>query len=120
MAADKTILIVDDEPNIRGFLRLVLEDEGYTVETATDGCEALTKPRTRLPDVILLDLIMPVLDGIGFMRACRQNPAWGRVPVLVMSAGDALARDETLDPHDVLLKPFDLDVLLRRLGALLT
>ncbi len=119
MPSEKTVLVVDDEPIIRSFLRLVLEDEGYTVETATDGCDALTKARNGSPDAILLDVLMPVLDGLGFIQEWRDYPAWASVPVLLMSVEDTPVQAETFGACGMLLKPFDLDVLLRRLGALL-
>ena len=119
MPSEKMVLIVDDEPNIRGFLRMVLEDEGYRVETAADGCEGLNKARDCSPHAILLDLLMPVLDGVGFLRECRANPTWGGVPILVMSAGDTRVHAETLGAHAVLLKPFDLDMLVSKLASVL-
>ena len=119
MPPGKTVLVVDDEPSIRGFLRLVLEDEGYTVETATDGCDALTKARSGSPDAILLDVLMPVLDGPGFIREWRDSPTWASVPVLLMSAEGTPVHPETLGVHGVLLKPFDLDMLLRKLASVL-
>ena len=119
MPSGKTVLVVDDEPTIRGFLRLVLEDEGYTVETATDGCDALTKARNGSPDAILLDVLMPVLDGPGFILEWRDSPAWASVPVLLMSVEDAPVHPETLGACGMLLKPFDLDTLLRKLASIL-
>lgn len=112
MTRGKTILVVDDEPHIRAFLAMVLEDEGYRVETATNGCEALRKAHDRPPDVILLDLLMPVLDGAGFLRECRADPAFRTVLVLLMSAADAHVRAEAGGAHAVLAKPFDLDRLM--------
>ena len=119
MPSEKTVLVVDDEPNIRSFVRMVLEYEGYNVETASDGCEALTKARDCAPHAILLDVLMPELDGVGFLREWGATPARGDVPILLMSAVDTPIHAEALGAHGVLLKPFDLDVLLRRLGALL-
>ncbi len=119
MTRDRRVLVVDDEPHIRGFLMLVLEDEGFSVDTATDGCEALTKARASAPDVILLDLIMPTLDGPGFLRECRADPAFGDVPVLLMSAGDQPAEVDALGAQGVLMKPFDLDRLIRQLESVL-
>ncbi len=119
MPSEKTVLVVDDEPNIRGFLRMVLEDEGYRVETASDGCEALTKARTVSPDAVVLDLLMPVLDGVGFLREWGANPAWGSVPVLLMSVEDTPVHPETLGARGMLLKPFDVDMLLRKLASVL-
>ena len=119
MTRDRRVLVVDDEPHIRGFLMLVLEDEGYSVETATDGCEALTKAGECVPDVILLDVVMPVLDGAGFLRACRASPAFSHVPVLLMSAGNERIEADTLGAQGVLAKPFDLDRLIRELESVL-
>ena len=112
MTRGKTIFVVDDEPHIRAFLAMVLEDEGYRVETATNGCEALTKAHDGAPDIILLNLLMPVLDGAGFLRECRADPAFRAVPVLLMSAADAQVRAEACGAHAVLVKPFDLDRLI--------
>src|SRR5690348_2765391 len=117
MPHGKTVLIVDDEPHIRGFLAMVLEDEGYSVETASNGCEALTKACAQCPDAILLDLIMPVLDGAGFLRDRREHPECSAVPVLVMSAQDTRVHAETLGAQGVLMKPFDFDALLTMLTS---
>ncbi len=119
MPSEKTVLVVDDEPHIRGFLGLVLEHEGYRVEMASDGCEALTKARTLSPDAVVLDLLMPVLDGAGFLREWGAIPACDGVPVLAMSAGDAPVHPEAIGVRDVLVKPFDLDMLLRKLASVL-
>ncbi len=113
------VLVVDDEPQVRGFLALVLEDEGYRVETATNGREALAKARDHAPDVILLDLAMPVLDGAGFLRECRADPAFGAVPVLLMSAGDMPVHAEALGAQGLLVKPFDFDAALAMLAGVL-
>jgi DNA-binding response OmpR family regulator len=119
MPHGKTVLVVDDEPHIRGFLAMVLEDEGYHVETASDGCEALTKACTQSPDAILLDLLMPVLDGAGFLRDRREHLECSAVPVLVMSAQGTRVHAETLGVQGVLMKPFDYDALLRMLASVL-
>jgi len=119
MPRERTILVVEDEASVRALLGLVLEDEGYRVETAANGCEALTKVRDHRPDAILLDLMMPVLDGAGFLRACRADPEYGGVPVVVMSAGSVRAPIETLDAQGVLQKPFGFDTLLAMLDSVL-
>ena len=119
MPSEKTVLVVDDEPHIRAFLGMVLEGEGYHVEVAANGCEALTKARDCSPHAILLDLMMPVLDGAGFLREWGAIPACSDVPVLVMSAGQTPAHAETPGARGVLLKPFDLDTLLTTLAGVL-
>jgi DNA-binding response OmpR family regulator len=119
MARAKTVLVVDDDPHIRGFLATVLEHEGYRVETATNGSEALTKARDLSPDAILLDLMMPLLDGAGFLREWRANATCSGVPVLLMSAWHARACSEAVGAQRVLLKPFDYHEMLTMLASIL-
>lgn len=88
------ILLVDDDPDIREALAMVLEIAGHTVVAASNGAQALELlRRTPLPRVILLDLMMPVMDGLTFLREARANPAWRDIPVVVMTAKD-LTTDE--------------------------
>ncbi len=106
------ILVVDDEPSIREVVALTLEDEGYRVETAANGCEALTKMREDPPSGVVLDMMMPVMDGAQFLRAWRSEPPSRRVPVVVMSANRESADALTLGAADFIAKPFDVDDLL--------
>jgi CheY-like chemotaxis protein len=69
----KTVLIVDDEPSSREVLKTALEAWGYTAEVAEDGLEALTAYERHLPDLVLSDVVMPNLDGLGFLRALKQK-----------------------------------------------
>ncbi len=119
MTRSRTILIVDDEPNMRGFLRMILEDEGYTVETATNGQEALDKVRRCPPDAILLDLMMPVMDGWSFLATRRTLSAECLCPVLIMSAVGGWYMARELGASGFLAKPFDVDVLLTKLTGVL-
>ncbi len=114
----RRILVVDGDPDTRTFLRFALEDEGYRVETAGDGREALGKVRRDPPDVILLDLVMPAMDGWSFLATQRMSSAACRAPVLAMSGigGRYLARE--LGAADFLAKPFDPDALLGKVAAL--
>src|SRR3712207_4020930 len=82
----KRILVVDDDPSISYTVSDILREEGYQVEAAPNGREALRKMRELLPDAVLLDLMMPVMDGWAFARACRQEPTYQDVPIVVMSA----------------------------------
>jgi CheY-like chemotaxis protein len=114
-----TVLVVDDDPNIRLMLEEVLRDEGYGVRVASNGREALEKVEDEQPDLILLDLMMPVMDGRQFCQefAPRQETAEQRVPVLVISAergGREEARALGVDGY--LTKPFDLDDLLNEVA----
>ncbi len=114
------ILVVDDDRAVRDSLRRSLEFNGYTVDLASDGAEALAKvPRTD-PDVIVMDVMMPRLDGLEATRALRS--AGNDVPILVLTARDAVSdRVDGLDAgaDDYLSKPFALDELLARVRALL-
>jgi two-component system, chemotaxis family, chemotaxis protein CheY len=110
----KRILVVDDDESIRTTVAEALADEGYEVLTAQDGAQALELVRATEPDGVILDLMMPVLDGWGFLRACRQEKLCASTPVLVLSAYRKLAEaaPSELRADRVLAKPFELDVLL--------
>jgi CheY-like chemotaxis protein len=113
LPSGRRVLVVDDDASIRGFLAEALSDEGYHVETAGNGQEALTILGGWRPDVILLDLMMPVMDGWEFRSAQRQLPGLADVPVIVLSATrDLPSKAEQLQPAWLFSKPFDLDELL--------
>jgi len=114
------ILIVEDDRAVRDSLRRSLEFNGYEVEMAADGAEALAGIGTMRPDAVVMDVMMPRLDGIETTRALRS--VGNTVPILVLTARDAVGdRVEGLDAgaDDYLTKPFALDELLARLRALL-
>ncbi len=114
------ILVVDDEPAVRDSLDRALRLEGYKVELAADGAEALSALADGSPDAIVLDLMMPRVDGFEVCR--RMRAAGDRTPVLVLTARDGVSdRVKGLDvgADDYLVKPFALDELLARLRALL-
>lgn len=114
------LLVVDDEPALREALQSSLEFEGYLVETVNDGQAALESLERESYDAVLLDVMMPRLDGL---TACRRLRACGNhVPVLMLTARDAVGdRVSGLDAgaDDYLVKPFELDELLARVRALL-
>jgi two-component system alkaline phosphatase synthesis response regulator PhoP len=85
-AEDKTILVVDDEPNVREYLRTVLEDARFKVVTAADGEEALEVIRRERPDFISLDLIMPKKSGHKLLYELRKDKELSRIPVLIVTA----------------------------------
>jgi CheY-like chemotaxis protein len=85
-AEDKTILIVDDEPNIRKSLKMVLEDVGFQVVTAADGVEAMEIIKEKRPDFISLDLIMPRKSGHKLLYELRKDKQLSRIPVLIVTA----------------------------------
>ena len=116
----RPIPVVDDDPSIRSFLALALSDEGYAVDTARDGAQALAKARSRPPAAIVLHLNMPILDGWGFIKAWRAQPVEHSAPVLVMSADYRAPRPDALGVAGFIAKPFDLDTLLGMIEALLS
>jgi two-component system response regulator MprA len=119
-ASGTRVLVVDDEPAVREALRRALALEGYSVELAENGAEALRTIGVAEPDVVVLDVLMPEVDGLA---ACRRLRAEGnRVPVLMLTARAGIGdRVDGLDAgaDDYLVKPFALEELLARIRALL-
>jgi CheY-like chemotaxis protein len=116
---ERRVLVVDDDPSIQGFLAEALVDEGYRVRTAANGREALAILGEWRPDLILLDLMMPEMDGWAFRGEQRAMPAVSDVPVIVLSATRELAaRTRDLQPVQVVSKPFDLEALLGTIDRL--
>ncbi len=115
------ILVVDDERAVRDSLRRALELQGYQVDLAADGAEALAQLESNgQPDAVVLDILMPGIDGLEVCRRIRENG--NEVPVLMLTARDAVGdRVAGLDAgaDDYLVKPFALDELLARIRALL-
>jgi two-component system response regulator MprA len=112
------ILVVDDDPEIVSFIKRGLIYEGYSVDTAVDGTEALTKARDKEPDLVILDIMMPGIDGVEVSKRLRQA---GDVPILLLTAKGTIADRVTgLDSgaDDYLVKPFAFDELLARVRAL--
>jgi two-component system response regulator MprA len=118
--AEAAILVVDDDAPIRRMLRRTLGAEGYQVDDAVDGGDALAAVERRTPDLILLDVAMPGVDGLSVTRRLREKGL--AVPVLLLTARDALDdRVAGLDAgaDDYLVKPFETQELLARVRALL-
>jgi len=114
MAAGSYVLVVDDDPAIRGLVADALRDEGFSVDLAAHGREALEAVRARRPATIVLDLMMPIMDGFSFMEACHHEQLCDNVPIVVISAvHDALRRIHEVPVHACIAKPFDLDELIR-------
>jgi two-component system KDP operon response regulator KdpE len=113
------VLVVDDEAGLRRALHVNLTARGYIVDTASSGPEALTLAAAAPPDVVLLDLGLPRMDGLTVIRRLRE---WSGVPIVVLSARDAEAsKVDALDAgaDDYVTKPFGIDELLARLRAAL-
>jgi CheY-like chemotaxis protein len=112
-ARARTVLIVDDDEDLRTMVAFVCETAGYCVRLAADGIEALDQLDADLPDVILLDMRMPRMDGWDFGRRLRTLHGH-RIPVVVMTAAEhAEKRAKEIDADDFVSKPFDVDNLLR-------
>ena len=118
MSDKPTALIVDDEGQIRKLLRVVLEDQGYHVIEADSGKAGLAEAATRRPDVILLDLGLPDMDGVVVLRRLRE---WSHAPVLILSVRESVEQKiAALDAgaDDYVTKPFDAAELLARVRAI--
>jgi len=111
------VLVVDDEPMVRETLGQVLTDEGYVVDLAVDGKTALECVQAARPDVILLDLMMPGMNGRQFLQALRDEPGYAWVPVMIMTAVHGLEVNlATLGATEVVEKPFNVDELLDKVA----
>jgi two-component system response regulator MprA len=116
---NERILVIEDDPAILKVLQRGLSYEGYAVDIATDGRMGLNLYRENHPDLVILDLMLPGMDGL---EVCRRLRASGNLPILILTAKDAIQdRVQGLDAgaDDYLVKPFDLDELLARIRALL-
>jgi two-component system, OmpR family, response regulator len=117
MATNSYVLVVDDDPAIRGLVGDALREEGYSVDLAAHGREALEAMRARRPATVVLDLMMPIMDGFMFMEACHTEQLCDNVPIVVISAvHDALQRMHEIPVHACIAKPFDLADLVRTVG----
>ena len=112
------VLVVEDERDTRQTLAEVLTEEGYLVDVASHGAEALERARSALPDIVLLDLNMPVMDGWGF-RAALQEIDGGERPKIILLTADYNSREKAarIGARAYLTKPFDLDELLATISA---
>ena len=120
--ADAKVLLVDDDPVILKLLQVNFEMEGYTVLTANDGVEGLEKARAERPDVVILDIMMPRMDGLEVTRELKGDDSTKEMPILLLSA-KAQASDIQLGREvgadDYLTKPFDPLELLERVSEIL-
>jgi DNA-binding response OmpR family regulator len=117
--SDCAVLIVEDDASIRRLVRTVLLRQGYQVDIAADGLEAISKLGVTDFDVIILDLMMPNLDGFSFMTAMARNTPDRLKRVIITSAASPAIINEKLKgiPFDLLPKPFDIEELISRVRA---
>jgi len=120
--AKPLVLVVEDEAALATMLRYNLERQGFRVDEATDGQEAITRIAESQPDLVLLDWMLPVMSGIEVCRQIRRRPATRDLPVIMVTArtedGDAV-RGLNTGADDYITKPFSMDALLARMRALL-
>ncbi len=126
MSNGAKILLVDDDPDVRMAIGTVLEAEGYQLRTARDGVECLEMIRQEVPDLLILDLLMPRKDGFAVVRELRENPKYRALPIMILTAvrEDASRRRYELetglamDVQDYVEKRISPQELLRRVGKL--
>ena len=111
------VLIVEDDPDIRQVVAFVLADEGYEVDEAEEGQAALDLIAAQRPDVILLDMKMPGMDGWDFARRYRERYNRDAPIIVITAAPNAAERGEDVDAEGFVAKPFDLSVLVERVAA---
>ena len=116
----KTILVVDDEPSIRSLLRQQLEDQGYMVKEAADGMEAISQVKQMLPDLIILDVMMPAINGFDVAAVLKNNPTTMDIPIIILSIVEDKQRGWKLGVDRYLTKPIDSDKLLNNIEVLIS
>lgn len=118
----KSILVVDDEPNILLSLEFLMQQEGYEVRTATNGDEALLAVGEKQPDLILLDIMMPKLDGFEVCQKIRSNPKWKDIRIVMLTAKGREVDQEkglALGADDYIIKPFGTKQLVKKVKTVL-
>jgi CheY-like chemotaxis protein len=120
MAAEKkTILVVDDEPDVRTFLSTLFEDSGYATVNAQDGIEALSKVKEKAPDLVTLDITMPNKSGVKFYREMKESAEWRKVPIIIVTGVSGefktfiSTRKQVPPPEGYLSKPIDKTEILK-------
>ena len=115
----KHVLIVEDDDRLREFLEDLLNEEGYRSIAAQDGLEALEWLSSLQVDLIIVDILMPHLDGPELIKQVRQTSRWAAIPILVLSAFANLDRYKNLPVDSFVLKPFQLSDLLENVRKLI-
>lgn len=118
--AQKKVLVVDDEEMLVEFIKMRLEDNGYIVETASDGIEGLLKTERMCPDLIILDIFMKPMDGYTMLKEVRKNKKMKNTPVIMLTASGK--KREVFDAEgisDYIMKPFDSEDFVSRVAKVL-
>lgn len=116
------ILIIDDEMEMTQLLRIELETEGYAVSTANDGQAGLQLIREEKPDLILLDVMMPKMDGYEVLKTFKADPDFTNTPVIMLTAkglSEEIQKGLDLGVDDYIAKPFHANLLIKRIGTIL-
>lgn len=117
----KHCLVVDDSSVIRKVARRILEDLSFEISEAEDGGAALDACRKHMPDAVLLDWNMPVMDGLGFVQAVRKRPEWRGISLMMVtteSEQDQIVRALAAGAHEYLIKPFAPEAFIEKLDFL--
>jgi len=117
----KRILLADDEEDIKTVVTMFLQAQGYDVVTAYDGLDALEKAKTEKPDLIILDVMMPLIDGFEVCRRLKEDPATAKVPILMLSAAahaDSVNRGLEAGAEDYMVKPFEPEKLSEKVNEI--
>ena len=116
MATGKKVLVVDDEQQLALAIKIRLQSKGYVVSTATDGQQALGLVEQENPDLIILDVLMPVLDGYSCLREINRRFGRSKIPIIILTARDRMKDLFELEGiEDYIIKPFDHEALLLRI-----
>jgi CheY-like chemotaxis protein len=115
----KTVLIIDDEFSIIDSMTEFLTWAGYRVSSACNGQEGLEQLAQTRPDVVVLDYMMPVMDGVAMLRLMRADPAYAAIPVLLVTAAPRALPRVRRQWNAMLAKPFDVDLLLATIARLI-
>jgi DNA-binding response OmpR family regulator len=120
--SSQRILIVDDEASVADLIEAVLVSEGYTVAIARDGVQGILLARDWKPDLVLMDVMLPGVDGTTAIRRLKSDPETAELPIVAMSAGRTIRRqsNELSDADAALAKPFDIEALLAQIEFLLS
>jgi len=116
---NRTILIVDDDPNIRELLTQEFAEAGYAVSVAPNGREAVAVVRRDRPDLVVLDVMMPEMNGFDVAAVLKNDPLTAEIPIVILSIVQDRERGVRLGVDRYLTKPIDTDLLFREVGTLL-
>ena len=114
------MLVVDDEPTIREYLRQELEPEGYNVQEAENGLEAISKAKELMPDLVILDVMMPMMNGFDAAAVLKNDPQTMKIPIVILSIIEDLERGYRIGINRYLKKPIEADVLLNEVASLVS